>query len=82
MRVFRGGGQDWLGIDDVDRRRKTGELAARWFEVAEAGQATQVALIGAGPIAVVALSQKPAQSRGQCRLQRRGADPNPSLEVD
>ena len=76
-----GGGQDWLGMDDVDRRRETGELAARWFEVAEAGQTTQVAPIGAGLIAVVALSQKPAQTRGQCRLQRRGADPNPSLEV-
>ena len=76
-----GGGQDWFRLDDVDRRRETGEFASRRFEVAEAGQTTQVAPIGAGPIAVVALSQKPAQIRGQCRLQRRGADPNPSLEV-
>ena len=73
-----GGGQDWLRMDDVDRRCETGELASRWLEVAEAGQTAQVAPIGAGPVAVVALSQKPAQTGGQWRLQRRGADPNPS----
>lgn len=76
-----GGGQDRLRMDDVDRRRETSELASRWLEVAEAGQSAQVTPIGAGPIAVVAISQKPAQARGQCRLQRRGADPNPSLQV-
>jgi hypothetical protein len=78
---LRGGGQDGLSMHDLDRRRDTRERACRWLEIAKAGQTAQVAPIGAGPVAAIALGQDSAQSRGQCRLQRRGADPDPSLEV-
>src|SRR5215469_9287510 len=76
-----GGGQKRLSMDDLDGRRDTGERAGCWFEIAKAGQTAQVPPIGAGPIAAIALGQEPAQYRGQCRLQRRGADANPSLKV-
>jgi hypothetical protein len=48
-------------MDDVDRRCEIGEPASCGFEVAEAGQTAQVAPISAGPVAVEALRQKPAQ---------------------
>ena len=76
-----GGGQNGLSMDDLDGRRDTGERAYRRLEIAKAGQTAQVPPIGAGPIAAIALGQEPAQSRGQCRLQRRGADADPSLKV-
>ena len=76
-----GGGQKRLSMDDLDGRRDTGERAYRRLEIAKAGQTAQVPPIGAGPIAAIALGQEPAQYRGQCRLQRRGADADPSLKV-
>jgi len=79
--LLRGGGQDRLSMHYLDRRRDTRERACRWLEIAKAGQTAQVAPIGAGPVAAIALGQDSAQSRGQCRLQRHGADANPSLEV-
>jgi len=78
--LLRGRGQDRLSMEDLNRRRQTRKRACRWLEMAEAGQTAQVAPIGAGPIAAIALGQEPAQSGGHCRLQRRGADLDPSLE--
>src|SRR5262249_6903069 len=76
-----GRGQDWLSIEDLNRRRQTRKRACRWLEIAEAGQTAQVAPIGAGLVAAIALGQEPAQSGGHCRLQRLGAGLEPRLEV-
>ena len=80
-RQLCGGGEDGLSMDDLDRRRDTGERAYRRLEIAEAGQTAQVAPISAGPIAAIAFGQDSAQSRGQCRFQWGSADADPSLEV-
>jgi hypothetical protein len=79
--LLRGGGQAGLGMDQLHPVREGSERASRRLAVSEADQAAQVTPVSAGPVAAVSLGQEPAEGRGQCRFERRGADAYPSLEM-
>jgi len=51
------------------------------FLIGEAGQSAQMAPIGAGSIASIETGQLSADFGGDGRLERRGADLNPGLEI-
>ena len=73
--------QAGMGIQDLYPRRVTAPVAAVWFLIGEAGQAAQMAPIGAGRIAIIEVGQLFTDLAGKCRFDGGGADLHPSLEI-
>jgi len=73
--------QTCTGVDKSHPRGIAIECASCGLLIGESGKAAQVAPVGAGPIATVQTRQVPAGRRRHGRLQRRGAEVNPSLQM-
>jgi len=74
-------GQDGTSFDDFDPRSRSEGSTAFELLIPEAGQSSQMAPVGAGPIASVGVSQLFTDRRGEGRCQRCEADANPSLQM-
>jgi len=81
QQILGGAGQDRASVQDFDPRGRTGNSSTLRLLIGKAGQSSQVAPVGAGPIASVSVSQLSANNRGYNRFHGSGADTNPSLEV-
>ena len=81
QQILGGAGQDGASLEDFDPRSRTGSSTTFQLLIGKTGQSSQVAPVGAGPIASVSVSQLSADKRGYNRFQGSGADTNPSLEV-
>jgi hypothetical protein len=75
------GSQAGAGVQHLHPRRVTSPVASLWFLIGEAGQATQVAPIGAGRVATIGVRQLFADLTGEGRVDERGTDLYPGLEV-
>lgn len=75
------GRQTGLSLLESDPGRPSVRQSALWFSIGESSQSSDVAPVGAGPIAVIELSQAASDLSGQCRRQRLGTDSNPSLPM-
>jgi hypothetical protein len=68
-------------MDELHAGRVAGGCAPRRLLIGEPGEPSQVTPVGAGWIAAIGARQLPAGSGSQGRLQRRGAEMDPSLEM-
>src|SRR5207247_4043569 len=73
--------QAGVGVKHLHPGRVTAPIAALWFLIGEASQASQMTPIGAGRVATVEVSQLFADLSGGGRFDGCGADLHPSLEV-
>lgn len=75
------GRQAGMGIQYLHPRSVAPPVAALWFLIGDAGQAAQMAPIGAGYVAAVGVRQLFADLAGDSGVEECGADSDPSLEV-
>ena len=73
--------QTHTGVDESHPRGVAGWCASRGFLIGESREPSQVTPVGAGPIAPVEVCQVSAGGSRHGRLQRRGAEANPSLQM-
>jgi len=69
------------GMDEPQPRGVAVGCASCRFLIGEASEPSQVTPVGASPITAVEVRQVPAGRRRHGRLQRRGTEANPSLQV-
>jgi hypothetical protein len=81
QQILGSGGQDGASFDDFNPTKRTVSSAAFQFLIGKARQSSQMAPVGASEIAAIDMGQVPAQRGRQLRLQARGADANPSLQM-
>ena len=74
-------GQTRTGVDESHPRGVAVGCAACGFLIGEPSEPSQVTPVGAGPIATVEVCQVSAGRGCQGRLQRRGTEANPSLQM-
>ena len=73
--------QTHTGVDEPHPRGGAAGCASCGFLIGESSEPSQVAPVGAGPIAAVEVCQVSAGRGRHGRLQRRGAEANPSLQM-
>jgi len=73
--------QTSTGVDESRPGGVAGKYASCGFLIGESGEPSQVTPVGAGAIPAVKVCQVPAGRGGYGRLQRRGTEANPSLQV-
>ena len=70
-----------MSVEEFHKRGEAVAAAILDFGVGESSQPTQMAPIGAGRISAIALREFCADSGGDSRFQRCGADTHPSLQM-
>jgi hypothetical protein len=73
--------QTHTGVDESHPRGGAAGCASCGFLIGESSEPSQVTPVGAGPIAAVEVCQVSAGRGRHGRLQRRGAEANPSLQM-
>ena len=73
--------QSGTGVNEFRPGGVAARCASCGFLIGESGEPSQVTPVGAGAVTAVKVCQVPAGRGRDCRLQRRGTEANPSLQV-